>query len=106
MAAVFLILLVVASVTLDHAINHAAFLTKFANGDYFQSSVPKIGDAVQVFLFGPVLQLVVFGALFAVISRRRRRVREWLGPVSWIMLVFDVLFAVVVLALTESAIAI
>lgn len=70
LACVFILLLVVACLTLDHAIRHAAFTTTYSNGDYFKSSIPTISDAIRVFALGPLLQVVVFVALYAAVSRR------------------------------------
>jgi hypothetical protein len=98
-AAVFVIMLVIAVVTMDHAIRHAGYLRTFSNGDYSKSGPPGLGEAIGFLLIGPVLQVVVFGILFALISRKRPRLVAWLSPVSWIMLAFDALFIFGVLAL-------
>ena len=97
--AVFVIVLVIAVVTMDHAIRHAGYLRTFSNGDYSKSGSPSLGDAVGFLLIGPVLQVVVFGIFFALVSRKRPRLIAWLSPVSWAMLAFDTLFIFGVLAL-------
>jgi hypothetical protein len=104
--AVFVVTIVFAADTLDHAIRQIGYLKTYSNGDYFESGPPTLRDAVSVFLWGSLLQMVLFGFLLVVSSRKRRTWINRLRPVSWIMLTLDVLFVVALLALTGAAVAI
>jgi hypothetical protein len=98
-AAVFVITLVIATVTVDHAIRHAGYLRTFSNGDYAKSGPPSLRDAVWFLFIGPVLQVIAFSVILVVGSRRWPTLIALLGPATWTMLVFDALFVFGVLAL-------
>ena len=50
---VFAFTVVVAAVTLDHAVRDAGYLTTYSNGDYFSSGPPSLRDALLGVFLGP-----------------------------------------------------